>query len=171
MRDLALHEAGHAIAGLAVGYVIANMHIDPENQWGLTNMAWIDGDGQGDDPICGGIVAWAGAIAEGVDYVAEDGDGEAFVRHRFCNRSITTLRLMCAALMDKYHAAIEALADVLVKRRTLCGATVKRIAFKACPELRKEARRVPRGMVAMLHAYPISEANVPCAHPMRVPAR
>jgi len=129
---IAMHEAGHAVAALAVGFVVGNVWIDPDEELGQTDTAWILGDGTSEDPICAGIVAWAGSVAEGVGSLNEH-DAEPLQRHQFSKRSVATLRMMAAGIVKQFMPAVVAVANELVAKKTLSGAAVKRVACKACP--------------------------------------
>jgi hypothetical protein len=144
---VALHEAGHAVIALAVGYIVIAVRVDEKEGVGSTDTVW---PGKHEDPLCAGIMAWAGAAAEGVDYLDEDGDHRPIRRFRFSPRSVATLKNFAEQYVALHRAAIEAVATEIVRRREVCGATIKRIAFRACPELRREAVPTPRKLVAHL---------------------
>ncbi len=97
-----------------------------------------------EDPLVDGLVAWAGSVAEGVPWIGED-DHAAFAKHGFHKVSIATMRQWCERLIQLYRPAVKAVAKALEARGKLSGLTVKRIAFKACPRLRKDAAPLPRG--------------------------
>lgn len=160
VEEIAIHEAGHAVVALACGFVVIGALVDEHKQHGQTNVVWI---GKHEDPLCAGIVAWAGAVAEGVDYLIETGDFRDIRRHHFCDRSILTLKKFAEQMVAAYQPAVDAVARELGKRRRLSGTMIKRLAFRACPELRREAVPTPRRIAEFIKNNPRSRgrARVP----------
>ena len=148
-EEIARHEAGHAIVALAMGYAVLGASIDEASESGVTHTAWLS---KHEDPLCAGIVAWAGAAAEGVRYLIESGDHRVIRRHRFTERSSSSLLAAAEHYVAQYRPAIDAVAAELVRRGSVSGATIKRVAFRACPELRREAMPTPRWLTKHMKA-------------------
>jgi hypothetical protein len=155
-EKLALHEAGHAVVGLALGYVITEVVINPQAPEGHTGLVWL---AEHPDPLCEGIVAWAGAAAEGVNYLVDEGDADILERFHFSARSFASLREAAKALVDEHRPAVELIARVLLERHHISGAMAKRLAFRACPELRRDATPTPRWLAARVHATAVDNAH------------
>lgn len=143
---VARHEAGHAVASLACGVLVTCVVVTSEAGASVTAHA----PGKR-DPMIEGIIAWAGSVAEGVDWINAD-DARPFDRHGFTNRSIVTMRQMAAALLSENAKAVDALTAALEERGAMFGPDVKRLVVKACPWLRRDAPTYPREHMPVFRA-------------------
>ncbi len=160
LRRAALHEAGHAVAALACGWIVARVCVgDGTNDARGCVVTWpvpaLKGSAAPWDPVAFGIIGWGGATADGSAPMiyGEDALGMEWLTEVYGvdGLSIRVMRDACAVILKKHHRAVRAIAVALYERRVLGQRAIRRIAVAASPALRRLVSAVPQGVQIDVH--------------------
>jgi hypothetical protein len=132
--QVAVHEAGHAIAALSLGCVVEWVAIFENGNGGVVTRPH--------SPECAGIIAWAGVAADGGSMLHDEdaaGIKQLNEEHGFGHDKILQCREGARTLITAARPAVDALAKELDAKGRVTWATIRRIAIKASPELEATA--------------------------------
>lgn len=134
LRQVALHEAGHAVMALAMGQRIRSVRVEAS---GHGEVLLEPGRGRR-DPVVDALIAWAGAVAEGREGIQRDDAGHmrrAGLRPASVELMGEVARVAFAA--GHLHVAVAAVAALLVEHvgERVPGERVREVAVGAGPWL------------------------------------
>lgn len=141
------HEAGHAVVAIALGHVVACVEVDE------FNVTWPYGPWPDRyDPAAMAIIACAGSAANGTRFISHV-DAQAFAAHSISEGSLPYLYDTAADIVRESRAAVDALAALVYAKRIVKADDIFLCVTRAAPHLKKNATRVPPGLMAYHDAY------------------
>lgn len=139
VRQVAIHEAGHAVVALVLGGLVARVWIDGNG--GRTIAAQVGRE----CPLVDAIVACAGSMAEGEEEI-DAFDARTIRAQGLSEKRKEAIKGLAKVIVEENRDAIEAVAIQLEKRRTISSLAFKRIVLKARPSLRGMVAECPRDL-------------------------
>lgn len=151
MPKAAVHEAGHVVAAIAMGWRVAKAYIGSAALPGFViaippaHVTSVEGPW---DPFAHAVISWGGAISDGSAPRIYGSDAMGILwtqkEYGFNIHTIRVARDHCATVLRRHRRAVLAIADALVDRSVLGPREMRRIAVAASSSLQTLAAHIPK---------------------------